>query len=71
MEKRKTKTSTAVKNRYNAKTYKTVQTKLKKELVERFEAKLESDGIGKAGFIRDAITDYLGDTKADDVKAGE
>jgi metal-responsive CopG/Arc/MetJ family transcriptional regulator len=64
MEKRKTKTSSAVKNRYNAKTYKTVQTKLKKELVEKFEEKLESDGIGKAEFIRDAITDYLGDEKA-------
>ena len=62
----KTKTSTAVKNKYNAKTYAQINIKLKKELVEKFEAKLESDGIGKAEFIRDAITDYL-----DDIKAGE
>ena len=59
----KTKTSTAVKNKYNAKTYAQINIKLKKELVEKFEAKLEADGIGKAEFIRDAITDYLGEVK--------
>ena len=60
----KTKTSTAVKNKYNAKTYAQINIKLRKDLVERFEVKLESDRIGKAEFIRDAITNYLGEAKA-------
>ena len=50
-------------NKYNQRQEK-INIKLRKELVERFEAKLESDGIGKAEFMRDAIIDYLGDTKA-------
>ena len=53
------KTSSAVKQRYNAKVYKQISIQLKKELVEEWEKKLAADGIGKAEFIRNAITLYL------------
>lgn len=58
-------TSSAVKNRYNRKTYKTVQAMLKKELVEEWETELANDGISKAEFIRRSIEDYLRSKKGE------
>ena len=53
------KTSSEVKNRYNAKVYKGISVQLKKELVSDWETKLAADGISKAEFIRKAINSYL------------
>ena len=60
-QKRKTHTSTAVKRRYNDKTYTTVRASLPKDLVARFKAKCEADGIPQAQVIKKAIVDFLGD----------
>ena len=54
-------TSWQVKAKYNKKAYKTVTAQLNKELVERWETKLKSDGLGKSEFIRNAIKAYLGE----------
>lgn len=53
------KTSSAVKRKYNQKVYAQVNVQLKKELIEKWEAELAKDGIAKAEFIRNAITEYL------------
>lgn len=50
--KRKTHTSTAVKRRYNDKTYTMVRASLPKDLVARFKAKCEADGIPQAQVIK-------------------
>ena len=52
-------TSSAVKQRYNAKTYTHVNVQLRKELVEQWEAKLAEEGLSKAEFIRRAMQQYL------------
>lgn len=57
-------TSSAVKRKYNNKVYKQVKVELKKELVEQWEIAIKEDGITKAEFIRNAITEYL-KSKAD------
>lgn len=59
--KRKTHTSTAVKRRYNDKTYTMVRASLPKDLVARFKTKCEADGIPQAQIIKKAIADFLGD----------
>ena len=59
MEKRKTKTSSAVKNRCNAKTYGSVRALLPKDLVTRFKEKCAADGISQAQVIREAIEAFL------------
>lgn len=59
--KRKTHTSTAVKRRYNEKTYDMVRASLSKDLVARFKEKCEADGIPQAQVIKKAIVDFLGD----------
>lgn len=56
-------TSSAVKNRYNAKVYKPIMVSLKKNLVEQWEKKLQEDSISKAEFIRSAIIKYLDGTQ--------
>lgn len=58
-KKRKTKTSSAVKNRYNKKTYKSINVSLKKELVAEWENVIKKDNLSKAEFIRRAINQYL------------
>ena len=58
-EKRKTRTSSAVKNRYNAKVYGVVNIKVDKELVEKFKEKCKSRGISQAQIIKKAMEDYL------------
>lgn len=54
-------TSSKVIQRYKNKVYKRVVADLPKDLVARWEEKLEGDNIGKSEFIRNAIKEYLGE----------
>ena len=54
-------TSSKVIQRYKNKVYKRVVADLPKDLVARWEEKLQADGIGKSEFIRSAIKKYLGE----------
>ncbi len=58
-KKRKTKTSSAVKNRYNAKNYDRITACIPKELAEAFKAKCAAEGIPQAQIIKKAIEDFL------------
>ena len=58
-QKRKTKTSSAVKNRYNKKAYDAIITRVPKELAEAFKAKCAAEGISQAQIIKKAIEDFL------------
>ena len=58
-EKRKTKTSSAVKNRYNSKVYGRVGVMLPKDLVEAFKAKCEAENISQAQVVKEAIEEFL------------
>ena len=53
--KRKTRTSTAVKRRYNEKHYKKFQADIKTELHERITAYTAKEGISKPEFLERAI----------------
>ena len=53
------KTSSEVKNRYNAKNYDRIGVLLPKELVAAFKAKCIEKGIPQAQVIRRAIEDFL------------
>lgn len=57
--KRKTKTSTAVKARYNEKVYDVISARVPKELAAAFKAKCAADGIPQAQIIKKAIEDFL------------
>lgn len=59
-KKRKTVTSSAVKNRYNKKVYGSVAALLPKELVAEFKQKCLADGVSQSQIIRKAIENYLG-----------
>lgn len=59
--KRKTYTSTQVKQRYNQKVYSRLQISLPKDLVARFKEKCEADGIPQAQVIKKAVIDFLGE----------
>ena len=61
--KRKTHTSTAVKRRYNDKTYTMVRASLPKDLVARFKEKCEADGIPQAQVIKKAVVDFLDENR--------
>lgn len=54
-------TSAKVIQRYKNKVYKRVVADLPKDLVARWEEKLQVDEIGKSEFIRNAIKQYLGE----------
>lgn len=58
-EKRKTKTSSAVKNRYNNRVYGSIIVRIPKEQAEAFKAKCATDGIAQAQVIKKAIEDFL------------
>ena len=58
-EKRKTKTSTAVKRRYNEKTYTLISASVPKETAAAFKAKCAAEGIPQAQIIKKAIEDFL------------
>ena len=57
--KRKTKTSTAVKRRYNEKTYTMIAANVPKDLAAAFKAKCADEGISQAQIIKKAIEDFL------------
>lgn len=57
--KRKTKTSSAVKQRYNQKTYGAVTAYLPKDLAAAFKAKCVAEGIPQAQIIKKAIEEFL------------
>ena len=59
--KRKTKTSSAVKARYNKKTYAEVKFAVPKEMGEAFKAKCAELGIPQAQIIKKAIENFLAD----------
>ena len=58
-EKRKTRTSTAVKARYNQKTYDVIYVRVHKEMAEAFKKKCADEGISQAQIIKQAIEDFL------------
>ena len=53
--KRKTKTSSAVKNRYNAKAYRQFAARIKPDLSQRIENYTTKEGISKPEFLERAI----------------
>ena len=55
----KTKTSTAVKRRYNEKTYSRVVVYLHKDVVARFKDKCAETGTTQASVVREAIEKFL------------
>lgn len=57
--KRKTKTSTEVKTRYNKKTYDIIAVRVPKETAEAFKAKCAAEGISQAQVIKKAIEEFL------------
>lgn len=57
--KRKTKTSTAVKRRYNEKTYTVISASVPKDMAAAFKAKCAAEGIPQAQIIKRAIEDFL------------
>lgn len=59
MTKRKTKTSTAVKQRYNEKVYDVISVRVPKELAAAFKAKCTATGTPQAQVIKQAISDFL------------
>lgn len=60
-EKRKTKTSSAVKNRYNNRVYGSIIVRIPKEQAEAFKAKCNAEGIPQAQVIKRAIDQFLED----------
>lgn len=54
-EKRKTHTSSAVKRRYNQKTYKSITVQVKPELAERIQTYKERQGISMAQLLAMAM----------------
>ena len=58
-KKRKTKTSTAVKERYNQKTYDTVAAHIPKATAKAFKEKCSAEGISQAKIIKKAIEEFL------------
>lgn len=58
-EKRKTHTSTAVKRRYNEKTYTLISTSVPKDKAAAFKGKCAAMGIPQAQVIKRAIDKFL------------
>ncbi len=58
-EKRKTHTSTAVKQKYNEKTYDVISIRIPKDLAAAFKEKCAAEGVSQAGIIKVAIEEYL------------
>lgn len=59
VEKRKTKTSTEVKARYNKKTYGVISVSVPKEMAEAFKAKCVAENVPQAQIVKQAIEDFL------------
>jgi putative cell wall-binding protein len=60
--KRKTKTSSAVKRRYNSKTYSRVYADLSKDLVSNFKKLAQEQGVSVASVIKLALEQFLKET---------
>ena len=58
-KKRKTKTSTEVKARYNKKTYTAITAYVSKEVAQAFKEKCAAEGIPQAQIIKKAIEEFL------------
>lgn len=58
-EKRKTHTSSAVKQRYNQKVYDIVSVRVPKEMASAFKAKCMEKNIPQAQVIKNAIKEFL------------
>ena len=56
---RKTHTSTEVKNRYNAKTYTTINVHVKKDKAERFKEKCKRENVTQSSIFHEAIDKFL------------
>lgn len=61
--KRKTKTSTAVKQRYNQKAYDMIGVRVPKEMAAAFKEKCAAEGIPQAQIIKQAIESFLKDNR--------
>ncbi len=57
--KRKTKTSTEVKRRYNEKTYTMIAASIPKETAAAFKKKCAAEGVPQAQIIKRAIEEFL------------
>ena len=57
--KRRTRTSTAVKRRYNEKTYTVISASVPKETAAAFKEKCAAEGIPQAQIIKKAIERFL------------
>ena len=57
--KRKTKTSTAVKQKYNERVYDVLSVRVPKETAAAFKAKCAAEGIPQAQIIKRAIEEFL------------
>ena len=55
----KTKTSTAVKRRYNNKVYSKIQAELPSELVAEFKAKCAECGVSQASVFKEAMEKFI------------
>ena len=58
-EKRKTKTSTEVKTRYNQKAYDVIAVRVPKEMAEAFKATCTAEDTPQAQIIKRAIEEFL------------
>ena len=59
--KRKTRTSTEVKRRYNEKVYSQISVSVPKETAAAFKEKCAAEGIPQAQVIKKAIAEFLGE----------
>lgn len=57
--KRKTKTSSAVKQRYNEKVYDVISARIPKDLAAAFKEKCTANGVSQAQIIKAAIEAFL------------
>ncbi len=57
--KRKTKTSSEVKNRYNKKVYDSVSIRVPKDLAEQFKAKCAEQGVSQAQVLKKAMENFI------------
>lgn len=57
--KRKTKTSTAVKRRYNEKVYDVISIRVPKETAKQFKEKCAAENVPQAQVIKKAIEEFL------------
>ena len=58
-EKKKSKTSSEVKNRYNKKVYDPIIARVPKDMAQAFKQKCTEKGIPQAQIIKKAIQDFL------------